>query len=123
MLKLSRCSGGVSMATSGAAPTPSGRKEGPNSLVRMGTSGCRMTVGGSGGWVGTDVFDGALRYLSETGGWLVGDLDFCEYLDRYRNQQVMVIIAPIGPAPGLAYPCVVSAASSTTSVANVRAAN
>jgi len=55
--------------------------------------------------VGADVFSGALRYPSDTGGWLVGDLDFCEYLDQYRNQQVMVIIAPLGPSPAPTYTC------------------
>ena len=53
--------------------------------------------------VGAVVFEGALRYPSDTGGWLVGDLDFCDYLDRYRNQQVMVTIAPLGQAPALSY--------------------
>lgn len=48
---------------------------------------------------GADVFKFALRCPSETGGWLVGDLDFCEYLDRYHDQQVVVIIAPLGQAP------------------------
>jgi hypothetical protein len=48
---------------------------------------------------GADVFRFALRNPSETGGWIVGDLDFCEYLDRYRDQQVVLIVAPLGQAP------------------------
>ena len=51
---------------------------------------------------GADVFRFALRNPSETGGWLVGDLDFCEYLDRYRDQQVLLIVAPLGQAPAAA---------------------
>jgi len=54
---------------------------------------------------GADIFQGALRYPSDTGGWLVGDLDLYEYLDRYRNRQVMVIVAPLGPAPAPSYTC------------------
>jgi len=55
--------------------------------------------------VGADVFKGALRYPSDTGGWLVGDLDFCEYLDRYRDQEVILIIAPVGVATTPTYTC------------------
>lgn len=55
--------------------------------------------------VGADVFSFALRYPSETGGWIVGDVDFCEYLDRYRDQQVMLIIAPLGQAPVASQAC------------------
>jgi hypothetical protein len=49
--------------------------------------------------IGADVLQGDLRYPSETGGWQLGDLDLSEYLDRYRDQQVVVIIAPLGRAP------------------------
>ena len=55
--------------------------------------------------VGADVFEGALRYPSDTGGWQLGDLDRNEHLDRYRNQQVIVIIAPVGSAPVPSYNC------------------
>ena len=34
--------------------------------------------------IGADVFKGDLRYLSETGGWQLGELDLSEYLDRNR---------------------------------------
>jgi hypothetical protein len=33
-----------------------------------------------------------LRYPSDTGGWQLGDIDLEEYLDRYRDQQVVVNI-------------------------------
>ena len=57
------------------------------------------------GEIGADVISGVLPYPSETGGWLVGDVDFCEYFDRYRNQEIIVIIAPVGNAPGHTYTC------------------
>jgi hypothetical protein len=57
----------------------------------------------AGEMTGADALEGAPRYPSNTGGWLVGDLDFCEYLDRYRDLQVMVIIAPLGHAPAPSY--------------------
>ncbi len=59
----------------------------------------------AGEMTGADALEGALRYPSDAGGWLVGDLDFCEYLNRYRNQQVMVIIAPLGQGPAPSYTC------------------
>lgn len=55
--------------------------------------------------IGADISSGDLRYPSETGGWQFGDLDLSEYLDRYRDQQVIVIIASIGPAPEPSYTC------------------
>ena len=55
--------------------------------------------------IGADVFEGDLRYPSETGGWQLGDLDLREHLDRYRNQQMIVIIAPVGAAPARTYRC------------------
>lgn len=51
------------------------------------------------------VLEGALRYPSETGGWQLGDLDFSEYLDRFRNQRLVIIIAPVGQAQAETYTC------------------
>ena len=34
------------------------------------------------GEIGADVVPGVLHYPSDTGGWQLGDLDLCEYLDR-----------------------------------------
>ena len=45
--------------------------------------------------VGADVLEGGLRYPSETGGWQLGDLDLSEYLDRYRDQRLVIVIAPL----------------------------
>ena len=55
--------------------------------------------------IGAEVVSGVLRYPSETGGWLVGDHDFCEHLDRYGDQEIIVIIAPVGSAPRHIYTC------------------
>ena len=55
--------------------------------------------------IGADVLEGALRYPSETGGWQLGDLDFSEYLDRYRNQRLVIVIAPVGQAQAETYTC------------------
>ena len=55
--------------------------------------------------IGADVLEGALRYPSETGGWQLGNLDLSEYLDRYRNQRLVIIIAPVGQAQAETYTC------------------
>lgn len=55
--------------------------------------------------IGADVLQGALRYPSESGGWQLGDLDLSEYLDRYRDQRLVLIIAPVGPAEAATYTC------------------
>jgi hypothetical protein len=41
----------------------------------------------------------------ESGGWQLGDLDLSEYPDRYRDQRLMRIIAPIGEAEAPTYIC------------------
>lgn len=48
--------------------------------------------------VGAVVLDGTLRYPSETGGWQLGGVDLGEFLEQYRDQQVVLIIAPVGEA-------------------------
>ncbi len=47
---------------------------------------------------GAEVLRGALRYPSESGGWRLGDLDLSEHLDKYRDQQLLVIIGSLGRA-------------------------
>jgi len=42
--------------------------------------------------------EGALIYPNETGGWQIGNTDLSEYLDQYRDQKVVVIVAPLGKA-------------------------
>jgi hypothetical protein len=55
--------------------------------------------------IGADVLSGDLRYPSDTGGRQLGDLDLSEYLDRYRDQRLVLIIAPIGDAEPATYTC------------------
>jgi hypothetical protein len=55
--------------------------------------------------LGADVLSCALRYPSDMGGWQLGDLDLGEYLDRYRNQRLVLIIAPTGEARPATYIC------------------
>jgi hypothetical protein len=47
---------------------------------------------------GVEVLRGALRYPSESGGWQLGELDLSEYLDKYHDQEFMVIIGSLGKA-------------------------
>jgi hypothetical protein len=60
--------------------------------------------------IGADVLEGALRYPSDTGGWQLGDLDLSEYLDRYRDQRLMMI-APAGDAELATYTWDISGSS------------
>jgi hypothetical protein len=48
--------------------------------------------------VGAEVSEGKLHYPSETGSWQLGNVDLGEYLDCYRNQQLMIIFVPFGEA-------------------------
>jgi hypothetical protein len=48
--------------------------------------------------VGAVVVDGPLRFPSETGGWQVGGVDLGEFLAQYRDQEVVLIVAPLGAA-------------------------
>ena len=47
---------------------------------------------------GADVLRGDLRYPSDSGGWQLGDLDLSEYLLKYRDHELVVIIASTGKA-------------------------
>jgi hypothetical protein len=45
---------------------------------------------------GADFIRGALRYDDESGNWYVGEVNVTPYLARYRDQDVMIVIAPLG---------------------------
>ena len=45
---------------------------------------------------GAEVLRGALRYPSESGGWQLGGLDLSEHLDKYRDQELVVVIGSLG---------------------------
>jgi hypothetical protein len=48
--------------------------------------------------VGAEVLRGPLRYPSESGGWQLGDLDLSEYLSKYRDCELVLVIAAMGEA-------------------------
>jgi hypothetical protein len=48
--------------------------------------------------VGAEVLRGPLTYPSETGGLQLGDLDLSEYLHKYRDCEITLIIAATGEA-------------------------
>lgn len=52
-----------------------------------------------------EVLHSALRYPSATGGWQPGDIDFREYLDKYRDHELVVIIASVGEVDREEYVC------------------
>ena len=45
---------------------------------------------------GADLLRGALRYDEESGNWYLGDANMAPYLARYRDREVMIVIAPLG---------------------------
>ena len=47
---------------------------------------------------GADILRGPLRYPSHSGGWQLGDIDFSEYMDKYCDHEIVVIIASVGKA-------------------------
>ena len=47
---------------------------------------------------GAEVLRGPLRYPSETGGWQLGDIDLSEHLEKYRDCEIVLIIAATGEA-------------------------
>ncbi len=47
---------------------------------------------------GAEVLRGSLRYPNETGGWQFGSLNLSEYLAKFRDLDLVIIIAPVGKA-------------------------
>ena len=41
---------------------------------------------------------GPLRHPSDSSGWQLGDIDFSEHLAKYRDHEVVIIIASLGEA-------------------------
>lgn len=44
---------------------------------------------------GADLLRGALRYDEKSGNWYLDDVNMTPYLARYRDQEVMIVIAPL----------------------------
>ena len=55
--------------------------------------------------IGAQVIRGQVRYPSNTGDIEVGGVDIGEYLYELKGQEVMVIIAPLGPVQELPLIC------------------
>ena len=47
--------------------------------------------------IGAEVIRGPVRYPSDTGDIEVGGVDIGEFLFELRDQEVMLVIAPVGP--------------------------
>jgi hypothetical protein len=50
------------------------------------------------GETGAEVLRRALRYPSDRGGWQLSNIDFSEQLAKYRDHEVVIVIALAGPA-------------------------
>lgn len=55
--------------------------------------------------IGAEVLEGNLTYPSDTGNWQLSEIDLSEYLARFRNKKVMVIIAPMGETDPDTFTC------------------
>ena len=55
--------------------------------------------------IGAEVIRGPVRYPSEMGDIAVGDVDIGEYLYELKDQEVVLVVAPIGPVEGLPIIC------------------
>jgi phage FluMu protein Com len=44
---------------------------------------------------GAEVLEGNLSYPSRTGGWQLGDVDLGDVLGLYRDQRLMLVLAPV----------------------------
>jgi hypothetical protein len=47
---------------------------------------------------GADLLRGTLRYDQESGNWYLGEVNMTPHLARYRDHEVMVVIAPLDRA-------------------------
>ncbi len=55
--------------------------------------------------VGAEVIEGDLTYPSPSGGWQVDAIDLSEYLARFKDKKVMLILAPVGDAEEERFVC------------------
>ena len=47
---------------------------------------------------GAEVIRGTLRYLSETGKWQLGEVDLGEHLEKYRDCELVLVVAAVEKA-------------------------
>jgi hypothetical protein len=55
--------------------------------------------------VGAEIIRGPVRYPSESGDFAGGGVDIGEYLYELKDQEVMLIVAPLGPVQELPIIC------------------
>jgi hypothetical protein len=46
--------------------------------------------------IGADILRGLLEKPSATSGWMIGDTSLDEWLKKYKGQELIVIVAPVG---------------------------
>jgi hypothetical protein len=49
--------------------------------------------------IGADLLRGTLRYDEKSGNWYLDSVNVMPYLARYRDQEVMIVLAPLGTLP------------------------
>ena len=47
---------------------------------------------------GAEALRGTLSYSSYSGGWQLGDIDSSEHLAKYRDHEIVIVIACVGRA-------------------------
>jgi hypothetical protein len=47
--------------------------------------------------LGADVLRGLLKRAAQDGSWTLGDIDLEAWLERYVDQELVIIMAPVGP--------------------------
>jgi rubrerythrin len=55
--------------------------------------------------VGAEVLEGELRYSAKTGRRHLGDVDLSLHLDRFRDQRLMVVLAPLARSEEQTFAC------------------
>jgi hypothetical protein len=46
--------------------------------------------------MGADILRGLLVKSSATSGWIIGDSNLNEWLEKYKGQELMIVVAPVG---------------------------
>ena len=55
--------------------------------------------------MGADVLRGHLQKAREGSEWDLGDTDLTKWLERYEGQDLLIIVAPVGPASAERHVC------------------
>ncbi len=46
--------------------------------------------------MGADILRGQLERAAGDGAWVIGETDLAEWLQKYEDQEVLIIVAPVG---------------------------